>query len=62
MSRPSDKAAARAAEPPGDATPFLPDRRGLRALREAAADCRGCGLHEHATQTVSSARGPNAPA
>ena len=39
-------------EPPGDATPFLPERRGLRALREAAAGCRGCHLYEPATQTV----------
>src|ERR1700709_907237 len=36
----------------GDATPFLPDRRSLAALRRAAATCRGCHLHEHATQTV----------
>jgi uracil-DNA glycosylase len=38
----------------GDATPFLPDRRNLKALREAAAHCRGCHLHERATQTVFS--------
>jgi hypothetical protein len=25
----------------GDATPFLPERRSLKALREAAAHCRG---------------------
>jgi DNA polymerase len=31
---------------------FLPERRNLRALREAAAGCRGCHLYEHATQTV----------
>ncbi len=31
---------------------FLPERRNLRALREAAAGCRGCRLYEHATQTV----------
>jgi DNA polymerase len=37
---------------PGDATPFLPPRRSLRALRDAAADCRGCGLWRAATQTV----------
>jgi uracil-DNA glycosylase len=37
---------------PGDATPFLPDRRNLKALREAAAHCRACHLHEGATQTV----------
>jgi len=35
-----------------DATPFLPDRMTLKALREAAAGCRGCRLHERATQTV----------
>jgi DNA polymerase len=38
----------------GDATPFLPERRNLKALREAAAQCRGCHLHERATQTVFS--------
>ena len=31
---------------------FLPERRNLRALREAAAGCRGCHLYERATQTV----------
>jgi uracil-DNA glycosylase len=31
---------------------FLPERRNLRALREAAAGCRGCRLYERATQTV----------
>src|SRR5687767_9015881 len=36
----------------GDATPFLPERRSLTALREAAAGCRGCHLYEPATQTV----------
>ena len=36
----------------GDATPFLPARKSLRALREAAADCRGCHLYAPATQTV----------
>ena len=35
-----------------DATPYLPARRSLSALRAAAANCRGCALHEHATQTV----------
>jgi uracil-DNA glycosylase len=38
----------------GDATPFLPERKSLKALREAAAGCRGCHLHERATQTVFS--------
>src|SRR4051812_47795879 len=37
---------------PNDATPFLPDRRSLTSLREAAARCRGCHLWRHATQTV----------
>jgi uracil-DNA glycosylase len=37
---------------PNDATPFLPERRSLRALREAAAECRGCHLWRGATQTV----------
>jgi uracil-DNA glycosylase len=37
---------------PNDATPFLPAKRTLDALREAAADCRGCHLWRGATQTV----------
>ena len=36
----------------GDATPFLPERPSLKALREAAAGCRGCHLWRPATQTV----------
>jgi DNA polymerase len=39
-------------EPTGDATPFLPKRKSLKALREAAAGCRACHLYERATQTV----------
>ena len=39
-------------EEPNDATPFLPGRRSLKALREAAAGCRGCHLWRGATQTV----------
>jgi uracil-DNA glycosylase len=35
-----------------DATPFVPDTRSLKRLREAAASCRGCPLYEPATQTV----------
>src|SRR5437879_12598410 len=31
---------------------FLPDRHSMKALREAAAGCRGCGLYREATQTV----------
>jgi uracil-DNA glycosylase len=34
------------------ASDFLPERRNLKALREAAARCRGCDLYEAATQTV----------
>jgi uracil-DNA glycosylase len=37
---------------PNDATPFLPDRRTLSTLREAASGCRGCHLWRGATQTV----------
>jgi DNA polymerase len=37
---------------PNDATPFLPKRHSLKALREAAACCRGCHLWRRATQTV----------
>jgi uracil-DNA glycosylase len=39
-------------EEPNDATPFLPERSSLKALREAAAGCRGCHLWRGATQTV----------
>jgi DNA polymerase len=35
-----------------DATPFLPARVTLPALREAAKDCEGCDLYLTATQTV----------
>ncbi|GHC34705.1 UdgX family uracil-DNA binding protein [Streptomyces cinnamoneus] len=35
-----------------DAAPFVPGRGGLRALRDAAAGCRGCPLYREATQTV----------
>jgi uracil-DNA glycosylase family protein len=38
--------------PQNDATPFLPERSSLNALREAAAGCRGCHLWEPASQTV----------
>jgi uracil-DNA glycosylase family protein len=41
-----------AEQEPNDATPFLPDRRSLKALREASAGCRGCHLWRGATQTV----------
>jgi len=39
-------------EEPNDATPFLPERRGLAALREAVQGCRGCHLWRGATQAV----------
>jgi uracil-DNA glycosylase family protein len=38
----------------GDATPFLPERKNLKSLREAAAHCRGCHLYAPAIQTVFS--------
>jgi uracil-DNA glycosylase len=34
------------------ASEFIPHTGGLKAHREAAAGCRGCHLHEKATQTV----------
>lgn len=47
------------------AEPFVPDEpgtgeAGLRALREAAAHCRGCPLHRNATQTVFGEGDPDA--
>jgi DNA polymerase len=43
-----------------DARPFVPPNADLDALRRAAADCRGCPLHEPATQTVFGEGGPAA--
>jgi uracil-DNA glycosylase family protein len=37
---------------PNDATPFLPERLSLKALRQEAESCRGCHLWRPATQTV----------
>jgi uracil-DNA glycosylase len=37
---------------PNDATSFLPERKSLTSLREAAAGCRGCELWRKGTQTV----------
>jgi uracil-DNA glycosylase family protein len=37
---------------PDDATPFLPERHSLTALREAVDGCRGCHLWRGATQAV----------
>ncbi|MGW7527858.1 UdgX family uracil-DNA binding protein [Streptomyces sp. NPDC054783] len=42
----------RAPEDAYTAEPFVPEGAGLTALRKAAAGCRGCPLHENATQTV----------
>lgn len=39
------------------AAEFVPAGAGLEGLRDAARGCRGCHLHENATQTVFS-RGP----
>jgi uracil-DNA glycosylase len=36
----------------GSAADFLPERRSLSSLREAAAGCRGCHLWQVGTQTV----------
>ncbi|MEU4211035.1 UdgX family uracil-DNA binding protein [Streptomyces sp. NPDC026206] len=35
-----------------DATPYVPEGGGLKALREGAAGCHGCPLYREATQTV----------
>ena len=40
-----DKSATSAAD-------FFPERKSLKAFREAAADCKGCDLWERGTQTV----------
>jgi len=42
----------RTSEDPADPRSLIRDRSSLRALREAAAGCRGCGLYRNATQTV----------
>ncbi|HEU4341384.1 MAG TPA: UdgX family uracil-DNA binding protein [Candidatus Binatia bacterium] len=41
-----------ASKPPGSAADFLPPKRTLDTLREAARSCRGCELYKNATQTV----------
>src|SRR5690606_34678190 len=40
---------------------FLPERRTLPSLQQAAAGCRGCPLYERATQTVFGSGPSNAP-
>src|SRR5918992_5385137 len=42
---PRDKSETSAAD-------FFPERKSLKAFREAAADCKGCDLWERGTQTV----------
>jgi uracil-DNA glycosylase len=42
------------------AADFLPDRRTLEALKEAAESCRGCHLYRDATQTVFGEGPPSA--
>src|SRR5207245_8296610 len=34
------------------AADFFPERKSLKALRDAAVDCKGCDLWERGTQTV----------
>jgi len=43
---------ARSDGPTGSAADFLPPRRTLRTLAEAAQGCRGCDLYRDATQAV----------
>ena len=42
------------------AAPLIPERPTLEKLREAAANCTACPLHETATQTVFGEGSPNA--
>jgi uracil-DNA glycosylase len=42
------------------AAPFVPETDDLEALRAAAQGCRGCPLHENATQTVFGRGGTDA--
>ncbi|HEX6994698.1 MAG TPA: UdgX family uracil-DNA binding protein [Gammaproteobacteria bacterium] len=57
----SDAAAEPAAgEAATSARDFLPERRTLPSLRRAAAECRGCPLYRHATQTVFGEGTPSA--
>ena len=39
-------------KPETSAEEFFPDRKSLKAFREAAADCQACDLWERGTQTV----------
>jgi uracil-DNA glycosylase family protein len=44
-----------------DASPLIPERGGMKALREAAAGCQACPLWRNATQTVFGAGPAKAP-
>jgi uracil-DNA glycosylase len=46
----------------GSAADFLPERRSLGALRQAAAGCKGCHLWQVGTQTVFGEGAPDAEA
>lgn len=50
-----------AAAPQTSAADFLPQRHTLKALREAARNCRGCPLYQNATQTVFGEGDAHAP-
>ncbi len=45
---------------PGTARPFVPETTQLEELRAAAQACRGCALHERATQAVFGEGAPGA--
>src|SRR5438876_7044666 len=44
----------------GSAADFMPQRKTLETLRQAAAGCRGCDLYQRGTQTVSGEGRPGA--
>src|SRR5690606_1078531 len=44
--------AGNGADVTGSAADFIPTRRSLTSLREAAAECRGCEVYTRGTQTV----------
>lgn len=48
----TSRAMARHGETSGTAADLVPSRRSLKAVREAAAECRACPLWAGATQTV----------
>ena len=54
MTRKSARGPGRAKADPtaSTAAPFVPDTTSLRALEDAAQECRGCDLYKHATQAV----------